>query len=54
MVINTNETGLGTIEPIKQFLNSGGSVAFSTFANDPERYEHIGRVLKRLNYLGII
>ena len=50
MVINMDESRLRTIEQIEQFLSASTPVAFSKYAGDSERYEHITRVLKRFDY----
>lgn len=52
MVINMNETQLGTIEQVEQFLNASAGIEFSAAGNDTDRYEHISRVLKRFDYAG--
>ena len=50
MVINMDETQLGTIEQIRQFLSGCARVEFSAVGDDSERYAHISRVLKRFDY----
>ena len=44
------EFRLRTIEQIEQFLSARTLLAFSKYAGDSERYEHITRVLKRFDY----
>ena len=53
MVINMNEGKLTTIEQIEQFLAATPEIEFSGIADvgDTERYAHVSRVLKRLDYL---
>src|SRR5450830_852010 len=50
MVINMNEEQIGTIEQVEQFLSASAPIEFSATGDDSERYEHIGRVLKRFDY----
>lgn len=50
MVINMDESQLGTIEQIEQFLAASAEVAFTAHGDDLERYAHISRVLKRFDY----
>ena len=50
MVINMDESRLRTIEQIEQFLSMCAAGIFTPPAGDMERYEHISRVLKRLDY----
>ena len=50
MVINMDETQLGTIEQIRQFLSGCALIEFSAVGDDSERYAHISRVLKRFDY----
>jgi hypothetical protein len=50
MVINMNEDRLDTIEQIEQFLAASALIEFSASGDDSERYGHISRVLKRLDY----
>ena len=45
-----NEARLCTIEQIEQFLGGSVQVEFSGTGDDGERYAHISRVLKRLDY----
>ena len=48
--VNMNETRLTTIAQIQEFLNACSVVAFTPSGDDVERYAHISRVLKRLDY----
>ena len=48
--VNMNETRLTTIAQIQEFLNAYSVVAFSPSGDDVERYAHISRALKRLDY----
>jgi transposase InsO family protein len=50
MVINMNEERLDTIEQIEEFLAASALIEFSASGDDIERYGHISRVLKRLDY----
>jgi len=51
VMINMNETKLRSIAQIEQFLAGTQQVEFSVKdADDTERYAHISRVLKRLDY----
>ena len=50
MVINMDESQLGMIEQIEQFLAASAEVAFTAHGDDLERYAHISRVLKRFDY----
>lgn len=45
-----NDSKLRTIEQIELFLSSSIEVEFSMHGDDPARYAHISRVLKRLDY----
>lgn len=45
-----NETQLSTIAQLKEFLSACGAVQFTPEGGDSERYAHISRVLKRLDY----
>jgi len=52
MVINMDETKLRTIAQLQEFLDATPEVKFTLTAGagDAQRYEHISRVLKRLDY----
>jgi transposase InsO family protein len=50
MVINMNEERLDTIEQIEGFLAASALIEFSASGDDIDRYGHISRVLKRLDY----
>lgn len=53
MVIDMNETRLGTIaqiEQIEQFLSGSALIVFTKSGDDKERYEHISGVLRRFDY----
>ncbi len=50
MIIQMNDSKLRTIEQIELFLSGNIEVAFSMQGDDPARYAHISRVLKRLDY----
>ena len=50
MIIQMNDSKLRTIEKIELFLSGNIEVAFSMQGDDPARYAHISRVLKRLDY----
>ena len=45
-----NESQLGTIEQIEQFLSASAVVTFTPHGDDVERYAHICQVLKRFDY----
>ncbi len=47
-----NDSKLRTIEQIEFFLSGSIEVEFSMHGDDPARYAHISRVLKRLDYPG--
>ena len=53
MVINMDETKLRTIAQLQEFLAATAEIKFTsaTGDDDTQRYAHISRVLKRLNYL---
>ena len=51
MVINMNETRLGSIAQLQEFLAGSEAIEFSAHqSDDTERYAHISRVLKRFDY----
>ena len=50
MVIDMNEQEVKTVAQIRAFLDGTQEVKFEPMAQDPGRYGHIGRVLKRLHY----
>ena len=52
MVINMDESKLSSIEQLRDFLAGTLQVSFTGVqeASDTQRYEHISRVLKRLDY----
>ncbi|MDD4965187.1 MAG: hypothetical protein PHI11_14855 [Gallionella sp.] len=45
-----NETRLGTIEQLEQFLSGCTEIEFTPSGDEQERYAHISRVLKRFDY----
>jgi hypothetical protein len=50
MVINMDDTRLTTIAQLEQFLSANAQVEFSPHGDDAQRYAHISRVLRRLDY----
>lgn len=50
MVINMDDTRLTTIAQLEQFLSANAQVGFSPHGDDAQRYAHISRVLRRLDY----
>ena len=53
MVIDMNESGIRTLEQVRQFLGGTPQVSFSPRGEDAERYRHITEVLRRFNYAGL-
>ncbi len=49
-VINMDDSRLGTIAQIEEFLSAYTQVKFSAHAGDTERYEHISRVPRSFDY----
>ena len=47
-----DESKLRTIEQIERFLAGNSEVEFSGYENDVQRYAHLSRVLRRLDYPG--
>ena len=47
-----DESKLRTIEQIERFLAGNSEVEFSGYENDLQRYAHLSRVLRRLDYPG--
>ncbi|MFD2109305.1 integrase [Ottowia pentelensis] len=50
MVIDMDESRLGSIAQLQAFLEGTLEVSFSAFADDQERYAHIASVVRRLGY----
>ena len=50
MVINMDKSKLSTIEKIEAFLGASAQVALTAHAGDTERFTHISRVLRCLEY----
>ena len=50
MVINMDETRLKAIRDIKDFLLGCSEARINPSEDDADRYAHISRVLKRLDY----
>ena len=50
-----DEAKLRTIAQLQEFLNATQEISFTGVAgdSDAQRYEHIGRVLKRFAYTGL-
>ena len=50
MVIDMNDSALGTIAQLRSFLQGTLEVSFAPFANDDARYAHIASVTRRFGY----
>jgi hypothetical protein len=50
MVIDMNDSALGTIAQLRAFLEGTPSVAFAPLADDDARYAHIASVVRRFGY----
>lgn len=50
MVIDMNDSALGTIAQLRAFLEGTLSVSFAPFADDDARYAHIASVARRFGY----
>ncbi|TSE22087.1 Integrase core domain protein [Tepidimonas sediminis] len=50
MVIDMNDSALGTIAQLRAFLEGTLSVSFAPLADDDARYAHIACVVRRFNY----
>lgn len=50
MVIDMNDSALGTIAQLRAFLEGALNVCFTPFADDQARYAHIAGVVRRFGY----
>ena len=53
MVIDMNESRIGTLGQVRQFLAGTPQVSFQPRADDTERYGHINKVLRRFSYAAL-
>lgn len=53
MVIDMNDSALGTIAQLRAFLEGTLPVSFAPFADDDARYAHIASVVRRFGYAGL-